>query len=140
MAELILTSSIFDLSYQGQNRNSYLYLGLINQFEIIIQKGINANLQRFNTALFFAYNTGDIKFTTIMIEIKVNFAIKNKNGLIAEEVPSGAYQEILDINKGNNNSNNVNIIQNKNNTETINLNIDNNNNNNNFNDKDKDNN
>ena len=145
IAELILTSPILDYSYQDSNGNSYLHLAVINQLESIIrtliQKGINVNLQNNegNTALHFAYSTGDIKFITIIIESKADFTIKNKNGLIAEEIPPGTFPEILDINN-NNNRNNINITQNKNNTVTINLNNDNDNNNDNNNENDKDNN
>ena len=73
--------------------------------------------------LHFAYSTGDIKFITILIESKVDFTIKNKNGLIAEEIPPGTFPEILDINN-NSYNNNVNVTHNKNNTVTINLNVD----------------
>ena len=153
IAELILTSPVLDLSYQDKNGNSYLHLAVINQLEIIIssliQKGINVNLQNNegNTALHFAYSTGDIKFITMVIESKIDSFIKNKNGLVAEEVQPGTYKEILDINGYNNNinTNEVNITQNKNNTVTINLKVDNNENNennniNSNNENDKDNN
>ncbi len=146
IAELLLTSPILDYTYQDQNGNSYLHLAVINQLESIIrtllQKGINVNMQNNdgNTALHFAYNTGDIKFIGIIVESKADFTIKNKNGLIAEEINPGTYPEILDVNDNNQNNNNVNVTQNKNNTVTINLCVDNSNENSKEKEKDKDNN
>ena len=135
VAEFILTSPVLDYSYQDQNGNSYLHLAVINQLEniirILIQKGINVNLQNNdrNTALHFAYSTGDIKFITMIIESKIDFSIKNKNGLIAEEISPDSFPAILDISTSSSKMNNVNVNQYINNTLTININVDNNKNN-----------
>ena len=133
IAELIITSPKLDYNYQDINGNSYLHLSVINKLENIsktlIEKGINVNLQNNegNTALHFAYSTGDSKLITLIIETKADFTIKNKNGLIGEEIKEGTFSEI--IYDTNNNSNkkcidDLNISNNNNISKEINNNSD----------------
>ena len=119
-AELILSSTLLDYSFQDNNGNSYLHLAVINHLEniakILIEKGININLQNNegNTALHFAYSTGDNNLINLINEHKADLNIKNKNGLIGKEIKQGTFPEILDVSI--NYSNHKNVINNNSNT------------------------
>ena len=111
IAELLLTSPILDYTYQDLQGNSYLHLAVINELEMLIQtildKIQNKNIQNNdgNTALHFAYSTGNDKIINMIIGSGIDFTIKNNQNLIAEEIKKGTFQQIIDISFFNNSNN-----------------------------------
>ena len=92
VCQLILTSSILDLSYQDKNGNSYLHLAVIKQLEgvvkALIEKGIYINMQNNdgNTPLHFAYLYNYDSIIHILINNHIDINIKNKDNKTAEDL------------------------------------------------------
>ena len=92
VCQLIITSSVLDLSYQDANGNSYLHLAVIKQLEAIvkslIEKGIYINMQNNdgNTPLHFAYLYDSIPIINILINNRIDRTIKNKDNKVAEDL------------------------------------------------------
>ena len=88
----------------------------------MIEKGINVNIQnnQGNTALHFAYSTGNNNLIKLLINGKADINIKNNDGKICKEINNGTFPEILDVSynyikKENMNKNKNEIKDNKDN-------------------------
>ena len=111
VCQLILSSSILDLSYQDKNGNSYLHLAVVKQLEVIvkalIEKGIYINMQNNdgNTPLHFAYLYDSTPIIYILINNHIDTTIKNKDNKIAEDLKLYKDNNYY-LEKDNNNNNN----------------------------------
>ena len=108
--DLLLTSSILDLSYIDNLGNTYLHLSIIyhsnlNIINKLVKKGIDLNKQNLdgNTALHLAYlfntkNNDNTEIINFLINQGVNISIKNKNFKTAVELDTNPSSKI-EINK-----------------------------------------